>query len=182
MELDNKIEFIFRALSKGLSTKDIYIVVLREKYGTFLFPFPISKEHESVIECMLYPLQGKKPVLVPSLRQLYAASGVIISSICINNVAEGEFKADVYQIHDGEETSCVVSAGDALILALYFRVPIYVDQRLMKEAFSNGSEHTFSLSIKSLSKDMLKDALEEAIKKEQYEIASIIRDELKKRE
>ncbi len=181
MDLNDKIEFKLKALSKGLSIKDAYILVLGEKYGSTLFPLPINNEQETSIAQLINPLQPSKSSLLDTFRTLYAASGVIIASVCINNLSNGEFKAEIYQIHDGEETSCVVSAGDAIILALYFRVPIYVDKKLLKEAFSNNSEHTFSFSIKSLSKNLLEEALEDAIKNEQYEIASILRDELKKR-
>ena len=181
MELSNKVEFKLKALSKGLSVKDVYILVLCEKYGSTLFPLPITQEQETFVAGMMNPVQTNRPSLLESLRLMYAASGVIVSAVCINNLIDGEFKAEVYQIHDGEETVCDVSAGDAIILDMYFRVPIYVDQNLMKMASSNNSEHTFSFSIKSISKDMLKEVLADAVKNEQYEIASIIRDELKKR-
>ena len=181
MGLDDKVEFKLKALSKGLAVHDIYILILGEKNGSTLFPIPVKKEQEMMLSQLITPFQQTHSSLLETFRSMCNASGVIITSVCINNIYDGDFKADVFQIHDGEETTCEVSAGDAIILAIYFRIPIYVDKKLLKEAFSNKDNHTFSFSIKSLSKDMLEEAMKDAVKNEQYEIASIIRDELKKR-
>ena len=169
MGFDDKVEFKLKALSKGLGAQDIHILILGEKNGSTLFPLPIRKEQELMISQLITPFQQAHSSLLETFRSMCNASGVIITSVCI------------FQMHDGEETTCEVSAGDAIILAIYFRIPIYVDKKLLKEAFSNKDNHTFSFSIKSLSKDLLEKALKDAVKNEQYEVASIIRDELKKR-
>ena len=76
-----------------------------------------------------------------------------------------------------------IRVSDAVLLAQIARLPIYIDRVLMsKQSVPYIKEaRGVSIPVNTISTDMLQDALAKAIEEEKYELASHLRDELKRR-
>ncbi len=75
-----------------------------------------------------------------------------------------------------------ILAPDAVYLSVISDIPIFISTELMKRQSSKYTGTTkLSLPVNTLSVTMLQDALDNAIKNENYELASNLRDELKRR-
>jgi bifunctional DNase/RNase len=102
--------------------------------------------------------------------------------ILITNIQEGKYTAILN--NNITQTKLTMRASDAVLLSSIGHLPIYIDATLMEKQSSPYEKNAkgVSLPINVLSDDILNKALENAINNEDYELASHLRDELKKRE
>ena len=85
---------------------------------------------------------------------------------------------------DGLEYRVDSRTTDAICLSYYMDFPVFVVEDLLdREMLRNISEDgsTYTLSVNSVSLDMLQKAMDDAVKAEDYERASEIRDEIRRR-
>ena len=77
-----------------------------------------------------------------------------------------------------------IRASEAILLSMVANIPIYIEANLMKlQAVPYKKNETgIPLPMNVLSLDMLKKAMKQAVEDENYELASHLRDELKKRD
>ena len=105
-------------------------------------------------------------------------------SIHINTLEDGVYKALL--INEENQFSLPVKADAAILLSLisHNEIPIYMDAALFRRQSSvyQPNAKGLQLPLNIISEPMLHDLLDNAVKTERYEIASELRDELKKRE
>ena len=105
-------------------------------------------------------------------------------SIHINTLEDGVYKALL--INEENQFSLPVQADAAILLSLisHNEIPIYMDAALFRRQSSvyQPNAKGLQLPLNIISEPRLHDLLDNAVKTERYEIASELRDELKKRE
>lgn len=105
-------------------------------------------------------------------------------SIHINTLEDGVYKALL--INEENQFSLPIKADTAILLSLvsHNEIPIYMDATLFRRQSSvyQPNAKGLQLPLNIISEPMLHDLLDNAVKTERYEIASELRDELKKRE
>ncbi len=105
-------------------------------------------------------------------------------SIHINTLEDGVYKALL--INEENQFSLPIKADTAILLSIvsHNEIPIYMDAALFRRQSSvyQPNAKGLQLPLNIISEPMLHDLLDNAVKAERYEIASELRDELKKRE
>ena len=105
-------------------------------------------------------------------------------SIHINTLEDGVYKALL--INEENQFSLPVKADAAILLSMisHNEIPIFMDEALFRRQSSvyQPNAKGLQLPLNIISEPMLHDLLDNAVKTECYEIASELRDELKKRE
>lgn len=105
-------------------------------------------------------------------------------SIHINTLEDGVYKALL--INEENQFSLPIKADTAILLSFvsHNEIPIYMDAALFRRQSSvyQPNAKGLQLPLNIISEPMLYDLLDNAVKAERYEIASELRDELKKRE
>ena len=105
-------------------------------------------------------------------------------SIHINTLEDGVYKALL--INEESQFSLPVKADAAILLSMisHNEIPIFMDEALFRRQSSvyQPNAKGLQLPLNIISEPMLHDLLDNAVKTERYEIASELRDELKKRE
>ena len=105
-------------------------------------------------------------------------------SIHINTLEDGVYKALL--INEENQFSLPVKADAAILLSMISQneIPIFMDEALFRRQSSvyQPNAKGLQLPLNIISEPMLHDLLDNAVKTERYEIASELRDELKKRE
>lgn len=99
----------------------------------------------------------------------------------IYDVYGGEYKCALTHRFDGSQIP--IRMSDGVLLALVAKLDILISQHLFQHqsiAYDKES-HSMAIPINVLNEKMLEQALEKAVEDENYEMASILRDELKKR-
>ena len=101
--------------------------------------------------------------------------------IIVKNIVDGQYKVFLKNV-DTQDEICM-RASDAVLLSYISDVPIYIDAQLMSQqsVLYNKEAKGLSLPVNSLTDEMIMSALDKAIHNENYELASSLRDEIKRR-
>lgn len=99
----------------------------------------------------------------------------------IHDIYDGQYKAAVLNRQTLDMTPIRVS--DGVLLAYVAQLEIYMDEALFmrQSAPTKGDNRGMPIPINVLSDDMLQQALAKLVEDEQYELASVLRDEINKR-
>lgn len=102
--------------------------------------------------------------------------------ILIMDIIEGQYRTLLYNRVTLETVP--IRASDAVLLSMGARIPIYMESSLMARQSVRFSENSnaISMPVNTLSTEMLDKALQKAVEDENYELASHLRDEKKRRE
>lgn len=190
----NKIEMSILALTHSVANHQNYALVLSEIGGNRRLPIIIG---QSEANSMIMAIEGMKPPR-PLTHDLFINSfeafQIQIQEVIIYSLTEGVFYAHLVCNQNGNILQIDSRTSDALALALRVRCPIYTFDTILETAGivfeEEESEHPSITAagapatdspISSYSTDALSKMLQEALGKEDYEQAAVIRDELNKR-
>jgi len=122
------------------------------------------------------------------------AFGIELKEVFINKLSEGIFYSELLFDREGEMARIDSRTSDAVALALRYKCPIYTTPEILEQAgiiledkadMLDPEVETDTASepsgLSSKSAEELNMLLEEAVTNEDYETASEIRDELKRR-
>ena len=127
-----------------------------------------------------------RPLTYEMVAEMLSSAGMGISKAVIYDIREGIYSSWIYvERPDGSVFRVDSRTTDAICLSYYMHFPICIDEELLeREMLRNISEDgsKYSVSMNNVSIDMLRKAMEDAVKIEDYERASEIRDEIKRRE
>ena len=186
------------AIRQSDSQNNAYVLLLNETVGNRQLPIVIGWcEARSIA----IALDGTEEPGRPLTHDLFKTFGdtydIIIQKVIIHTLIEGIFHASFHCKHkvSGEETAIDARTSDAIALAIRYTCPIFTYEDILKRAgiIVNSSKEKDILleeeedklaekkGLTSYSINKLKRLLEKAIDQEDYEKASEIRDEIKKR-
>jgi bifunctional DNase/RNase len=186
------------AIKQSDSQNNAYVLLLNETVGNRQLPIVIGWcEARSIA----IALDGTEDPGRPLTHDLFKTFGdtydITIQKVIIHTLIEGIFHASFHCKHkvSGEETAIDARTSDAIALALRYTCPIFTYEDILKRAgiIVNSSKDKELLlekeedklaedeGLTSYSIEKLEKLLEKAIEQEDYEKASEIRDEIKKR-
>ena len=179
---EDKIPLKVRVISKIDSKTDEFIMILSEKSGTRQLPVPLTKREADDVLAAVESDASHHAQWTQAIKSLTKALDVIVEEVIIDEVAFGNYIAEVSLLQNGVTQTFKVYAVQALILALSERCPIYIVRSLMDKQYVHPKgDGLISVPLNTLTLEMLQEALKKAIKDEDYELASHLRDEIKRR-
>ena len=103
------------------------------------------------------------------------------SLMLMDNIVDGQYRTVLYDKDTMEPM--IIRASDAVLLSLVGDIPLYIESGLMlrQSVPYNENSRGVSLPVNTISDEMLQAALDKAIADENYELASHLRDEKKRR-
>ena len=180
--MENLVELKIHDMSTTLYPADAYALVLEEVDGGRKLPIIIGQQEAQAIKVMMMKYQPPRPLTHDLFPTLTMHLGVTLKRIVIYKAKDGVFYSYLYFDKEEEEIKIDARTSDAVALALRYKCPMYTTQSIMEsEHLHDMGEGKFSVPISSVSLQMLEEALQSAIEKEEYEQASQLRDEIRKR-
>ncbi len=183
-------------LEPSSSHNSSYVLLLREIGGDRKLPIVIGPCNAGSIAIYLESNSNpQRPLTHDIIKSITNNFNITISRVVINTLIEGVFHASFFCFMDGdEEVEIDARTSDAIAIAIRIGCPIFTYDDILIEAgviLSEQSNHfkdenseenqeTVDL-LQTLSIGELKKQMKEAINEENYELASKIRDEIKKR-
>jgi bifunctional DNase/RNase len=188
-----------------------YAIILKEVSGERRLPIIIGQFEAQAIALELEGIKPPRPLTHDLIKSVVENLGSTINAVIISELKDSTFFAKI-RFDDNEAEDIDARPSDAIAIALKFTAPIYVASEVMEEvgfvpdfeeqAFpkhEGASEESFSeegkgnpeavaqaenkkLSPKERKLKQLKVELDEAVLKEDYEKAALLRDEIKKLE
>ncbi len=180
-----KIELAILGLTISQSP-DSYIVLLKDKEGDKRLPIIVGSNEAQSIAVAIDNLHPPRPLTHDAFFNLMVYFGIDLKEVYIYDIVKGVFHAEMLcqQLEKTERLD--IRSSDAIAMALRFNVPIYTNEKVMNVAgvLPNSNAHeekNVEKSIFEMSSEEIETAIEDAVKKEDYETASLLRDILKQK-
>ncbi len=192
-----KIRLDIIGMSYSQSQSGAYALILGERDGKRRLPIIIGGFEAQAIAIELEKIRTPRPLTHDLFKSFAEAFNIRLTEVIINKFSEGVFYA-VLICNDGEREIEIDSrTSDAIALSLRFNCPVFTYESIMvsagiimeEETESSKSsreenelvQRTEDIEYSEYSTAELKEMLQSAVENEEYEKASRIRDELKKR-
>ena len=197
----NRINLEITGLTCSPTSKDAYILVLSEKDGNRRLPIFIGTHEASAIALKLEQLTSPRPLTHDLFKIVADELKFSITNVFIYKLEDGVFYAQI-TVTQGDEVHVIdCRTSDAVALATRFDCAIQTTEDILERASVSVdsqditqyeeenpiSEEELENEEKRLefifdSVQELEEKLSQAIEKEDFETASLIRDELRSRE
>lgn len=200
----SKIKLNVLGISYSQTQTGAYALVLTEEKGERRIPIIIGGFEAQAIAIQLEGLKPPRPLTHDLFLSLSMSFRINLIEVSIYKLDEGVFYSKLICNNGGKDIEIDARTSDAIALALRFKCPIFTSEEILqksgiiidieevgkskvsKKQKKDIEEIDISSSQKSkkykdLDIDALERLLEEAVKNEDYEKASVIRDEIDKR-
>ena len=196
-----KIELNIVGLSYSQAQSNSYALVLGEVNGKRRLPIVIGHYEAQAIALELEKMKPSRPLTHDLFLNLATTFGILLEEVIITRFHEGIFYATLI-CNDGNTIQHIDSrTSDAVALAIRFHCPIYTyedilsqagivfdEDETLEEAENKSPSNEFENPATSrtnefnlLTNEELDSELRKAVENEEYERASLIRDEIRKR-
>ncbi len=194
----DKIKLEILGMSYSQSQSGAYALILGETEGQRRLPIIIGGFEAQAIAIELEKMKPARPLTHDLLKRVADAYHINIREVIINKFFEGVFYAQLVCDNGNQMIEIDSRTSDAVALAIRFKCPIYTYENIMsaagilvqdeKEQQEQTEEEWFQPEKSSgenpwdqYSTTELQDMIQKAVEKEEYEKASKIRDEIKRR-
>src|SRR6056297_817319 len=195
----DKIKLKVLGISYSQTQTGAYALILAEDNGERRIPIIIGGFEAQAIAIELEGLKPPRPLTHDLFVNFADAYNINIIDVTINRLEEGIFYSEITCDNGNSRIKIDDRTSDSIALALRFKCPIYTTPAVMEKAGielenEKTDDREAGVSKTTLSREEqkekyaqktledLKKMLNEAIEKENYELASELRDEINQRE
>lgn len=158
-----------------------YAIILKEINGEKYLPVIIGSFEAQSIALAIEMIETPRPLTHDLICDFISLMNVSVRSVNINCFNDGVYFSEIKLVSDdtGEQ---VLDArpSDAIAVALRMKIPIYVSRKVFNQSamdkdslFEEDRSDKIKINILKL-----KEKLDSAIKKEEYELAAALRDKI----
>lgn len=194
-----KIELKIVGLSYSQTQSGAYALVLSEKKGSRRLPIIIGGFEAQSIAIELEKMKPSRPLTHDLFKAFVESFDVNLKEVVIYNLVEGVFYAKIICEREGSIVEIDARTSDAIAIGIRSECPVYTFEHILSSAGiqleddinseedgisvqdSEEEEVVESNQLANASSEELEELLAEAIRHEDYEKASEIRDEINKR-
>ena len=193
----DKVQVEILGLSSSPSTGGAYALLLKESFGIRRLPIIIGSFEAQSIALEIEGIKPPRPLTHDLLKNMVDNLGGTIKEIIIDELSDNTFFAKIIVEVSSITNEVDSRPSDAIALAVRSGAPIFVAEEVMKAAsfvpssedseskdFADELRSTSDSEITDTSRETqiasLQDQLREAIEKEDYERAAILRDKIGK--
>lgn len=165
-----------------------YVLILGEINSIRRIRIIIGTSEAQSIALQLEEIVPPRPLTHDMFKAVIEEFNIHLQEVFINKFDDGMFYSELLFGNGLEQRHIDARTSDAIALALRVNCPIYTTEEIMQqvgEVFEEDIEQpdlVLHEEKEAITLEDLKIQLDEAIQKEDYELASAIRDEIKRRE
>jgi uncharacterized protein len=194
-----KIKLEITGIAYSQTQSGSYVLTLLEVAGKRKLPIVIGGFEAQAIAVELEKMVPSRPLTHDLFKSFCKSFGVSVKEIIIYKFHEGVFHSKLICERDGQQTEIDSRTSDAIAIGVRFNAPIFTLGKILDEVggAENAHDDTFDFEDededdpifsaagnewKDVDLEELSNQLTEAIDNEDYELASKIRDEIKRRD
>ncbi len=192
----DKVELKFLRITYSHTHAGAYALILAEAQGDRRLPIIIGGVEAQAIAIQVENIKPARPLTHDLFKNVADTLGFNLKEVIINDLVEGIFHAKLVVEQEAREVVIDARSSDAIALALRFDCPIFTYEPILSAAglkVEEGEEEDpegekkerkgrDKKTVTSATIDELQGMLTEALENEDYERASKLRDEIKRRE
>ena len=177
----DRVRLKFKSVSEILGTDEIGLLILTDEDELRQIAMPCDRSMIYQFSLRLNRALVVGRLLPEVLWHVISMQSDHAYEILITDIIEGQYRALLVDVETQEPVSLRMS--DAILLSYIGKLPIFIDRQLMeKQSVPYDREaRGVAIPVNTISTEMLQDALDKAVEEEKYELASHLRDELRKR-
>lgn len=202
--MENLVKLNIKGISYSQTQTGAYALILEEELGMRKLPIIIgSFEAQSIALALEKDIRTPRPLTHDLFVTMGQAFNFFVKGVFIHKLEDGVFYSNILmEDKDGKEEEIDSRTSDAIALAIRFDAPIYALEKVMEKAgihleVQEKEEKSIASAIREIEKEVAKQEkrydfsnktkeeleteMKEAVKKEDYELAARLRDELDKR-
>jgi uncharacterized protein len=190
-----KVELRFLRITYSHTHAGAYALILSEVEGDRRLPIIIGGVEAQAIAIQVENIKPARPLTHDLFKNVADTMGITMKEVIINDLVEGIFHAKLVVEQNGHEVEIDARSSDAIAIALRFACPIHTYEFILSAAGlkvdegEEGAEAEAEPKAKAAKKpssasslEELRTMLQQALDHEDYERASKLRDEIKRRE
>ncbi|MBB78981.1 MAG: hypothetical protein CL844_08270 [Crocinitomicaceae bacterium] len=191
----DKIKLEIIGLSYSQTQSGAYALVLSEKNGNRRLPIIIGGFEAQAIAIELEKMVPSRPLTHDLFKDFASKFKIEVNEIIIHKLVEGIFHSKLVCIQNQKTIEIDARTSDAIAIGVRFDCPIYTYEHILSSAgilldkesikdnelLTDTIEEEAKQTIEKISITELENQLNQAIDGEDYELASKIRDEIKRR-
>ena len=189
-----KIRIKIAGLSYSQTRSGAYALILEEEDGNRRLPVIIGTAEAQSIAIQLENLKPYRPLTHDLFVSMANSFHIEVIEVNIIRLEEGIFYSEIVCKREHAVIKLDSRTSDAVAIALRFKAPIYVTEDIMNKAAmifddeiekigkeKKSEKKPENQKVQNFNDEELNKKMQEAIKNEDYELASLIRDEINKR-
>lgn len=192
-----KLKLSIIGISNSQTQTGAYALILGEEEGQRRLPIIIGGFEAQSIAIEMENMHPNRPLTHDLFRNFAQAFNITLTEVIVNKFEEGVFYSQLVCHSDNGPQVIDSRTSDAIALAVRFKCPVYTYEEVMsaagilieEEDKENQEESQNDLEdvdetteFQRFTIDELKQLLNEAVEKEEFERASQLRDEIRRRE
>jgi hypothetical protein len=174
-----------------------YALIFSEENGIRRLPIVIGTPEAQSIAIIMEGITPPRPLSHDLIHSIFKSLKIELVEVYIYKFEDGAFYSELLLRQHGQEFKIDSRTSDAVAIAIRTNSPIYTNEEIMRkmaivfdEQNPSSTPEQVSQDIKeenddnlaNFSVDTLKNRLDEAVKKEEYEQATRLRDEINRRQ
>lgn len=153
-----------------------FVVILKDETETRWLPIWIGSYEAKMISLSLEKIKPLRPLPHDLIKNILDTLGIIVTRVVICNIKENTYFAIIKLRLDHTEKEIDARPSDAIALALRVNAPIYVTEDVLNKA---STEKIALEDEKGMKLTELREKMQKAVEKENYEEAAKLRDQIK---
>lgn len=176
-----KIPLRFKSISQIVGSEKLGLLILVDTNEQWQLAIPCDEAMLQQFELRVSRVPVKNLMLPEVLWQVISSQTDLRFEILITDLIEEQYRAILYNTETLEPVA--IRASDAVLLSFIGDVPIFIEEKLMQRQSVpyQRSSSGVAMPLNAISNKMLKEALDNAVANENYELASHLRDEMRRR-
>lgn len=195
--MTNKVKLSILGISFSQVQAGAYALIFAEENGIRRLPIVIGTPEAQSIAIVMENMTPPRPLAHDLMYNIFSELSIELLEVFIYKFEDGAFFAELLLRQNNQEFRIDSRTSDAVAIALRTNSPIFTTEAIMqnmaivfdeKEVLSTDFQNKdieveeIPENIEEVKIDTLKKRLEEAIKDEDYELATKLRDEINRRE
>lgn len=187
--MNKKIELKVVNITNSQAQVPAFAMLLQEVDGNRQLPIIIGAAEAQAITFTLNNIRPTRPLTHDLFSNTLSIFGIEVEEVMIYKAVDGVFYSYIYFKKEEEVTRADSRTSDAIALALRANAPIYISESVLdKECISleasseKKKEEADRSDLGDRDIQALRKELDRAVKEENYELASVLRDEIARRQ
>lgn len=191
-----KIKLTVLGISFSQVQAGAYALVFAEENGIRRLPIVIGTPEAQSIAIVMEGITPPRPLSHDLICSMWREMGIELREVLIHKFEDGAFFSELLLSQYGKEYRIDSRTSDAVALAIRTQAPVYTTEEIMQKMAIVFDEQTATdpqeinrdelvkeeEELSDLQIDILKNRLDAAVKEENYELATRLRDEIIRRE